>query len=369
MASKVYHISPRSKAENDIMVNLEKLLEQEEFSRFLLSWNLVALKLHFGERGGWGYIHPKFVRRIVNQAKRYGCKPFLTDTNSVYLGSRSDAVSHIQTALTNGFDFTVSNAPIIIADGLKGASSFEVDVGLKHYQKVKIALEISHADGMICLSHFKGHELCGFGGAIKNVGMGLAARAGKLAIHSTVTPYIKKDCIGCGTCKGFCVGDAIYLAEGRAYIDSEKCIGCGQCIISCPQGFIKVRWDESAQNAQEKICEYAYGILNTLRIPTIFLNFLIHITPQCDCFDHTDTPICPDLGILVSTDAVAIDQASVDLVNQSQGIPNTAIKGKFGSGVDKFKAIYPDIDWEVQLAYAEKIGLGSRQYELKSFPD
>lgn len=369
MASKVYHISPRTKADNDLMINLERLFETEDFSKYLLAWNLVAIKLHFGERNGWGYIHPKFVRRIVNQAKRYGCKPFLTDTNSVYLGSRSEAVSHIQTALTNGFDYTVSNAPIIIADGLKGASSFEIEVGLKHYQKVKMALEISQADGMICLSHFKGHELCGFGGAIKNVGMGLASRAGKLAIHSTVTPYIKKDCIGCGICKKSCIGEAIYLAEGRAYIKSESCIGCGQCIISCPHGYIKIKWDESAQNAQEKICEYAYGVLKALKIPSIFLNFLIRITPQCDCFDHTDAPFSPDLGILASTDVVAIDQASVDLINQNQGIPNTAINGKYGSGVDKFRALYPDIDWQVQLAYAEKIGLGSRKYELIAYPD
>jgi len=181
---------------------------------------------------------------------------------------------------------------------------------------------------------------------------------------------INKDyCIGCGICKKSCIGEAIYLAEGRAYIKSENCIGCGQCIISCPHGYIKIKWDESAQNAQEKICEYAYGVLKSLKIPTIFLNFLIRITPQCDCFDHTDAPFCPDLGILASTDAVAIDQASVDLINQSQGIPNTAISGKYGSGVDKFRAIYPDIDWQEQLAYAEEIGLGSRKYELITYPD
>ncbi|MGA1843776.1 MAG: DUF362 domain-containing protein [bacterium] len=368
MASPVYYIDPRTRSNHDIMVNLERLLEMDVFSSYFLLWNLVAIKLHLGERGGWGYIHPKFVRKVVNQAKRYGCKPFLTDTNSVYVGGRSDAVSHIQTALINGFDYTVSNAPIIIADGLKGASFISVEVGLKHFRTAKIALEIAHVDGIISLSHFKCHELCGFGGSIKNIGMGLAARAGKLAIHSTVTPYIKKECTGCGTCKKFCIGDAIFLAEGRAYIDSEKCIGCGQCIISCPNGFIKIKWDESAQNAQEKICEYAYGVLKTLAIPTFFINFLIHITPQCDCFDHTDTPICPDLGILASTDVVAIDQASADLVNQSQGIPNTALNGKFKSGVDKFRAVYPDIDWEVQLEYAERIGLGSRKYELIPFP-
>ncbi|MBN2374097.1 DUF362 domain-containing protein [bacterium] len=368
MASKVFHISPRSKASLHIMSSLERLLEHSEFSQFLDVWNLVAIKLHFGEEDGWGYIHPKFVRRVINQVKKHGGKPFLTDTSSVYVGSRSDAVSHIQTALTNGFDYIVTGAPVIIADGLKGSSSIEVETGLGHYKKVCIASEIAYSDGMICLSHFKGHELCGFGGAIKNVGMGLAARKGKLSIHSKVTPYIKKECTGCGTCKRYCASGAIYLEGGRAYINAERCTGCGQCIINCPNGCIKIRWDESAKNVQEKICEYAYGIIKSLGIPAFFLNFLIHIAPDCDCCDHTDASICPDLGILASTDVVAVDQASVDLINKSQGIPNTALGGKHGAGTDKFRIIHPEVDWEVQLAYAEKIGLGSRQYDLIPFP-
>ncbi len=368
MSSRVFHISPRSKPGNDIILKLERLME-EEFSQFFLEKNLIAIKLHFGETRGWGYIHPKFVRCIVNQIKKHGCKTFLTDTNSVYLGSRSDAVSHIETALTNGFDYTVANAPVIIADGLKGKSSIKVDVKLKHLPQADIALEISHVDGIVCLSHFKGHELCGFGGAIKNIGMGLASKSGKLAIHSTVTPYIKKECIGCGICRKYCIGNAIYLKDGRAYINEERCVGCAQCIISCPNGYIKIRWNESTQNVQEKICEYSYGILKTLNIPMIFLNFLIHITPDCDCCNHTDAPICPDLGILVSSDIVAIDQASVDIINKTQGIPNTALNGKYAGGIDKFRALHPEIDWEPQLAYAAKIGLGNRKYELIALPD
>lgn len=367
--AKVYFIDIRSSITRDLFSKLASLLEAQRVSATekLRLQGLVAIKLHFGERGGWGYIHPKFVRALVDEVKRQGGKPFLTDASSVYVGGRAEAISHIETAVANGFSYSVVGAPIIIADGVRGESVRKVPVNLKHYREVEIALGICAADSVICLSHVKGHELTGFGGALKNVGMGLASKGGKLSMHSKVAPYIARDCRGCGQCVAHCVAGAIYLRDDRAWIEAEKCIGCGQCLISCPAKNIRIRWDESIQNVQEKICEYVYGITRMLGLPIFYINFIINVTPDCDCCNHSDVPIVPNLGILASDDPVAIDQASVDLINASEGIKHTALKKGFGRGGDKFRGLHPNVDWQIQLKYGEDIGLGTRKYELIPF--
>jgi len=347
---------------------LEQLLRRLGLSEFIPKSGLIAVKLHFGERGNLSYIHPCLVRGVVDQIGAAGGKPFLTDTNSLYVGSRSDAVRHLETAYHNGFGYQMQGTPVIIADGLRGADADAVEIKQKHFEKVDLASQVCQADAMVCLTHFKAHEMTGFGGALKNVGMGLAARSGKLAIHSTVTPYIAPDCIACGSCIHYCPSSAITLSgpEGQAVINSEICLGCGQCIISCPEKQIHLRWDETVQNVQEKICEYAYGLLVKRALPSIFLNFLLYITPLCDCYGYSGASIVSDIGILGSHDPVAIDQASADLVNDSSGLPGSALASAFQPGEDKFRALFPQVDWSVQLAYGEQLGLGCRDYELVS---
>lgn len=365
-AAKVYFIDIRSSITKNPFEKLSSLLTLPEF-QLQPTWNdLIPIKLHFGERGGWGYIHPKFVRCLVDKIKELGGSPFLTDSSSVYLGSRSEAVSHLETAFLNGFSYSVVGAPIIMADGLKGESTYSVKVNLKHYQQVHLAGLVAGCKRIVCLSHFKGHELTGFGGALKNMGMGFASKTGKLSMHSTVSPYISKECLGCALCIQDCPTGALFIKEQRAWIDPDKCIGCAQCLINCPHKKIKIRWDESVQNVQEKICEYVYALTKSLAIPVLYINFLINITPDCDCCNHSDLPIVPNIGLLASIDPVAIDQASADLVNSKEGISGSALKSGFGKGDDKFHGTHAKVDWTIQLSYGESIGLGTRDYELIS---
>ncbi len=365
MSAPVYFINMRTRMGLNLFDKIERLLRASSLKQFVAGGDLLAVKIHFGEDGNLSYIHPRIVRFIVDLLKKYKTKPFLTDANSLYAGSRGNATDHLQTAIGNGFDYSVVGAPLIIADGLRGSTSTSIEINQKHFKEVHFGSEICHADRMLCLSHFKGHELTGFGGAIKNVGMGLASRSGKLAMHSTLNPYITDDCIGCGVCLRHCAAGAIELMEEgkKARVNNKTCVGCGECLISCPHHNIKIYWNASVHNFQEKICEYAYGLLVKQKLPAFYINFINNVSPACDCYGYSDTPVVPDIGVLASLDPVAIDQASIDLVNNSPGIKGSALN-ESEPGRDKFRAIYPDIDWEIQLAYGEQIGLGKRDYEL-----
>jgi len=244
-----------------------------------------------------------------------------------------------------------------------------VPVAGKHFREVAVAAEIAHADALVSLAHFKGHELTGFGGTLKNLGMGAAAREGKLAQHSTLSPAVKKKlCIACGECASWCSQGAISVGE-VALIDSERCVGCGECILTCPQEAIQVQWNEAPATLQEKMVEHAVAVLNGKQEKSLFLNFATQVSPACDCYGHSDAPIVADLGFVASADPIAADQATVDLVNALPGPPGTALRGNHGAGEDKFRGVYPQVDWSVQLAYGESVGLGSRTYtRIDPFP-
>jgi uncharacterized protein len=365
MPHPVYFLDLKASPKENRLERIGRLLDLVPFSRPLVKNNLVALKIHFGEKGNTSYVKPIYVRPIADKIRAWGGKPFLTDANTLYVGTRSDSVSHLQTALENGFSFSAVGAPLIISDGLKGKSSMRVSIHQKNYKTVAIAADVVDADALVSIAHFKGHELAGFGGTIKNLGMGCASREGKLSQHSNIAPKVgKKKCIGCGECVSHCAQEAISLESEKAIIDPEKCVGCGECILICNQGAIQIQWNESIPIFQEKMVEYTLGVLKGKQGRTVFFNFLTDISPACDCYGYSDRPIVRDIGILASTDPVAIDQASVDLVNNEPGHKDSALTKNYKSGEDKFRGVYPQIDWEIQLNYAEEIGLGTRKYEL-----
>lgn len=366
MINKVFFANMRTSSKNNLFDKLALLLECVGIEKRIKKNSLVAIKIHFGERGNTAFISPVFVRNIVDKIKNYDGKPFITDTNSLYLGDRNEAVSHLTLATLHGFTYPVVNAPLVIADGIRGNTAVKVKIEKPHFKEVCIGAELYYADNIISVAHFKGHDLTGFGGTIKNLGMGGASRQGKLAQHSNISPKVEQElCIGCGDCIDICPSQAISLKSKKSRIDQENCIGCAECISICPCEAIKIQWNETSDIFQEKMVEHAFGVLKGKEGRAIFLNFLMNISPACDCYAHADAPIVPNIGILASTNPVAIDQASLDLVNKEIGIKNSALKSNFKKGEDKFRGLYPEIDWEIQLDYAEKLGMGSRRgYEL-----
>jgi len=374
MKSTVFFSDLKVASGRTLLDKLDTLLDRTDLKAKIKEKDLVAIKLHFGEKGNTAYVRPIFLRRVVDRVKLYKAKPFLTDTNTLYVGTRAEAVSHLATALENGFTESAVNAPILIADGLRGSSAVKVRVDKRNFKTVSIAHEIHMADGLIAVTHFKGHELSGFGGALKNIGMGCASREGKLSQHSNISPQVDgKTCKGCKACLSWCAQEAILMRPPRsgvetehsvAFIDPKKCVGCGECILTCSSGAIQVQLNESIPIFQEKMVEYAYGVIQKKKGKALYLNFLTQISPACDCYGYSDTPIVNDIGILSSEDPVAIDQASVDLVNGQEGNRSSKLPGAWKPGEDKFRAIYPQVDWSIQLTYAEEIGMGTREYEL-----
>jgi uncharacterized protein len=360
--SKVY-LSSMSGKHKSWLEKTERLFDRAGFSELIKPGDMVAIKIHFGEPGNTAFLSSIYARRIVEKVKAAGGKPFLTDANTLYAGRRANAVDHIVSAIENGFSYATIGAPIIIADGLNGKDYVKVDIEGKRLKEAKIGSAVFHADAMIALTHFKGHELTGFGGALKNVGMGLGSRAGKQVMHSDMLPYVEAGkCIGCAKCVRWCPAAAITIKDDKiAIIDKDKCLGCGECTVTCPNEAIAINWKTDMAAIQEKIVEYTWAVVKDKPGKVGFINFIMNVSPDCDCWAWNDTPIVPDIGIAASTDPIAIDQASVDLVNKTQGQIGSRLEDA-GSN-DKFGAL-SGIDWKPQLAYGEEIGLGNRDYDL-----
>jgi uncharacterized Fe-S center protein len=362
--SKVFFTDMRARPDRNLLNKIETLLDRMKINKGINKNDLVAVKLHFGEHGNCAFLRPVFVRTIVNKIKDTGGQPFLTDTNTLYKGSRTNSVGHLVTAVGNGFDYACVGCPIIIADGLRGANGVKVKISGEVLEEVSIAKEIVEADRMIVVTHFKFHELSGFGGALKNVGMGCASREGKLVQHSGLAPAVNSaTCKACALCVTYCPASAISLKEKKAFIDQQTCIGCGECIAVCPEGAIDVQWNDNADMFQKKMVEHACGALAGKK-STIYLNFVVDVSPACDCYPCNDAPVVRDIGILASFDPVSVDAASADLVNGEESMPGTVIKHRLRTGDDKFRAVYPNVDWNVQLDHAQKLGLGERTYTL-----
>ncbi|SHH28748.1 DUF362 domain-containing protein [Tepidibacter thalassicus] len=351
--AKVYYTDFHSHSEStNIPSKIKKLFDKAEFRKLINEKDQVAIKLHFGERGNTTYIHPVFVRQIVDKVKEVGGKPFLTDTNTLYSGSRTNSVDHLVTAIENGFSYSVVNAPIIIADGLYSKNVVDVEINKKYFDKVKIAGDIYNSSSMIVISHFKGHGMAGFGGALKNLAMGCATASGKQMQHSDIKPNVKEyKCIGCRKCEKTCPVFAIKIENKKAKINHDICYGCAECTTVCPVRAISVNWETDKDIFIEKMAEFAYGSVLNKKGKVGYINFVMNITPLCDCVPWSGAPIANDVGILFSTDPVAIDKASYDLIEKL-------------SGKDVFKELYPDINGKRIIEYAQELGLGNAEYEL-----
>ena len=374
MKSKVFAIDLRASDKENMLQKLDKLVDALNLEQSLKARDLVAIKLHFGEKGNTSFVRPIYVRRVVDKVAALAALPFVTDANTLYVGTRTNSVQHLRTAVENGFAYSVVGAPVTIADGLRGNSATAVPINLEHIETAYIGSDVADADGYISIAHFKLHEVAGIGGAIKNTGMGCAARRGKMAQHADINPKVKnKKCIACGECVEHCAHGAVALVDvdgkQKARIDPDKCVGCAECVAVCPTGAAQISWSNSVPMLMKKMVEYTSAVLKGKEKKSFFINFLTQISPACDCHPHTDAPLVRDIGILASTDPVAIDQASVDLMNQEPALPGTCLAVNREAGGDKVRGVYSHIDWTIQLDYAQQIGLGSREYELEWLPN
>lgn len=366
--SKVYFTNLRTTPSSNLLTKMERLVKKAGIETIDFKNQFVAIKIHFGEPGNMAYIRPNYVARLVTLIQNLGGRPFLTDSNTLYSGGRSNAVDHLHSAMVNGFNPIAVPCNIIIADGLKGTDCKEVEINGEYCKAPKIGTAVVDADIVISMTHFKGHEQTGFGGTLKNLGMGAASVGGKLELHSASQPVIdRENCTGCRICVKNCAHDAIHLdSEKIAVIDYDTCVGCGQCVALCQYDSAVLGEGDTSERLNYKIAEYTKAVL--LDKPAFHVSFIMNVSPECDCWNHNDAAIIPDLGIAASFDPVALDQACADLVIKAP-VLESSVLGKAHShthleGEDKFRSMHPETNWQAGLDHAEKIGIGTRKYEL-----
>lgn len=367
--AQVYFTNLRARGDGGLLGKLERLVKRAGIAKINFKDQFVALKIHFGEPGNLAYLRPNYAAKIVNILRDLGAKPFLTDCNTLYSGRRANAVDHLQSAMENGFNPISAQAQVIIADGLKGTDYREIEIDGEYCKAPKIGTALADADIIISLTHFKGHEMAGFGGALKNLGMGGGAVPGKLEMHCTAQPKIDTDnCVGCGVCERHCAHGAVHVNKQtrKAEINYDNCVGCGQCVALCQFNGAVVSGYNSSEELNYKIAEYTKAVLKDK--PNFHISFIMNVSPECDCWDRNDAAFVPDLGIAASFDPVALDQACADMViNAPALMTDNELSEKCHDhccGKDKFHLLHPDTNWEACLSHAEKIGIGTRSYEL-----
>ena len=366
MASKVYFADLRADVHENLQQKLTRLMKTAGMGDIDFQDKFVAIKLHFGEPGNLAFLRPNWARTVADFVKERGGKPFLTDCNTLYVGGRKNALDHMDSAMLNGFNPMTTGCQIIIADGLKGSDEVEVPVaGGEYVKNAKIGRAVMDADVFISLNHFKGHETAGFGGCLKNIGMGCGSRAGKMEQHNAGKPHVAQEkCIGCGQCRKICAHGAPIIEDRKVHIDHDRCVGCGRCIAVCPKDAVQINWDESTTNLNYKIAEYTKAVVDGR--PCFHISLVVDVSPNCDCRPENDMAIVPNVGMFASFDPVALDMACVDEVNAQTPLRGSAADGAHGHEHehDHFQRIHPDTNWRSCLEHGEKIGIGSRQYEL-----
>lgn len=370
--AKVYFTDFRTPYGGDTMPGkLKKLIRKAGIAQLNLEGQFVAIKIHFGELGNVSYLRPNYARAVVDVVKELGGKPFLTDCNTLYPGSRKNALEHLYCAWENGFTPLTVGCPILIGDGLKGTDDIEVPVqGGEYVKNAKIGRAVMDADVIISLTHFKGHETTGFGGALKNLGMGCGSRAGKKEQHNNGKAYVQQElCRGCRRCMRECANDGlVFDAESRKmHVDKEHCVGCGRCVGACNFDAIDFEDPNSNQMLNYRIAEYAKAVVDGR--PQFHISMVMDISPNCDCHEENDAPILPDVGMFASFDPLALDQACVDACMKCEPLPNSQLgehlrDPHFEDHHDHFTNSTPESEWQSCLSHAEKIGLGTRAYEL-----
>ena len=367
--SKVYFTNLRTTPSSNLLDKMERLVKRAGITNIDFKNQFVAIKIHFGEPGNLAYIRPNYAARMATLLRSLGAKPFLTDCNTLYSGRRSNAVDHLESAMENGFNPISAKCEVIIADGLKGTDYREIEINGEYCKAPKIGAAIVDADIVLTMNHFKGHEQTGFGGALKNLGMGCASVGGKLELHSASQPIVdRENCKSCNICVKHCAHDAFHLDGSKiATIDYEKCVGCGQCVALCQYDAAVMGDGDTSERLNYKIAEYSKAVL--LDKPNFHISFIMNVSPECDCWNHNDAAIVPDLGIAASFDPVALDKACADIVinapiletgNRLSDSPHH----DHLEGCDKFHIMHPETNWQAGLEHAEKIGLGTQEYEL-----
>jgi hypothetical protein len=351
MISKVYFTQVKDSNDNaDVIGRLKTLLEKSRILDVVGNNDKVAVKAHFGEEGNTGYVRPEYVSVVCQSISARGGVPVIADTNTLYHGKRSNSKDHLECARKHGFTKESVGADIVIPDDADKKNTRLVNVNAKLIKSAKVSGLFLDADAIIAVNHFKGHVLAGFGGALKNIGMGCATREGKLAQHCDVAPVVHKDeCIGCKACMNICPAKAIQMEDARAVVDKALCVGCADCILVCPTNAMFIDF-KAGRAVQEKMAEYASAVIKNKK-RMAYINFAVRILKECDCWGMETPQIAPDVGIFASLDPVAIDKASYDMVLKA-------------CGKDPFKEVHPDQDGTIQLKYAAELGLGNLDYEL-----
>lgn len=367
--SNVYFTDLRVKNGDNLLTKLQRLIKTAGIGNIDFSDKYVAIKMHFGEPGNLAFLRPNYAKAVADIVKELGGKPFLTDCNTLYVGGRKNALDHLDSANLNGFNPTTTGCQIIIADGLKGTDETLVPVeGGTYIKEAKIGRAVMDADVFISLSHFKGHESTGFGGALKNIGMGCGSRAGKMEMHSAGKPHVDQNlCVGCQMCAKICAHDAPEFENKKATINHDKCVGCGRCIGVCPKDAILSASDESNEILNCKIAEYTKAVIHNR--PHFHISLVIDVSPYCDCHGENDAAIVPNVGMFASFDPVALDVACADAVNAQPVLSNSMLgdcseEERASHNHDHFHSIFPETCWESAIAHGKKIGIGNSKYKL-----
>ncbi len=366
--SKVYYTTFKTTLRENLLQKLHRLMKRAGFEQIDFTDKYVAIKMHFGEYGNLAFLRPNYARVVADYVKELGGKPFLTDCNTLYVGSRKNALDHLDTAYANGFSPLQTGCHVIIGDGLKGTDEALVPVNGEYVKVARIGQAIMAADVLISLTHFKGHEVVGFGGTIKNIGMGSGSRAGKMEQHSEGKPKVNlAKCVGCGACLKICAHGAPTIVDGKAVIDHDKCVGCGRCLAVCPKDAIASDWGASTLMLNRKMAEYSLAVCQGR--PCFHISLIIDVSPNCDCHAENDIPIIPNVGMLASFDPVALDVACADLSNAMPVLAGSVLSDNIQShhehsDYDYFQMTHPDTEWKSCIEHGVKIGLGNSEYEL-----